>query len=369
MRLTSGGNVGIGTASPSAKLDVVGSSEFSNGDMTINSNIVHVNNHLLVDGQTLVVNSITNRVGIGIQNPGAALHVAGHGDFTGSLSASGGMATVSASYVRNALFQDRVISHVDLSNVGVVTTYGANGSVNNLLSWTAGTEGNGGIMGVCDSTGTLRAGFQIINGNQGHLFADIKNFRAENPRDSSTQLWYASIEGPEAAAYTRGTAHLVAGEAVIQLPDHFVDVCSETAVTVQLTPRCDQSLGLAFVAMEDGRLTVRELHGGKGSYDFDYLVMDVRDGYEDYQVIRPRMEEPSTSRPAGRPAGPGGTSPTAQSTPSEIETSPSAALASGPSLEQNGIGVQPAELDALKRQNADLLTRLQRLEERMGRND
>lgn len=33
--------------------------------------------------------------------------------------------------------------------------------------------------------------------------------------------------------------------------------------------------------------------GGKGTYDFDYLVMAVRKGYEGYQVIRPTLEEPT----------------------------------------------------------------------------
>ena len=34
-------------------------------------------------------------------------------------------------------------------------------------------------------------------------------------------------------------------------------------------------------------IEVRELRNGSGSYEFDYTVMAVREGHEDYQVIRP----------------------------------------------------------------------------------
>ncbi len=63
------GNVGIGTTSASAKLDVVGTTEL-NGDVTINSN-------LTVDTDTLFVDGSANRVGIGTTTPSAPLHVVG----------------------------------------------------------------------------------------------------------------------------------------------------------------------------------------------------------------------------------------------------------------------------------------------------
>jgi hypothetical protein len=34
------------------------------------------------------------------------------------------------------------------------------------------------------------------------------------------------------------------------------------------------------------RILVRELSNGKGDYDFDWEVKCVRNGYEDYRVIR-----------------------------------------------------------------------------------
>ena len=63
MRITSTGNVGIGTTSPSAKLDVAGATKVS-GNLTVDTN-------------TLFVDSTNNRVGIGTTSPGAKLQVQG----------------------------------------------------------------------------------------------------------------------------------------------------------------------------------------------------------------------------------------------------------------------------------------------------
>lgn len=46
-----------------------------------------------------------------------------------------------------------------------------------------------------------------------------KSFRVPNPNDVKTDIWYASIEGPEAAAYLRGTARLNNGRAFIPFPN------------------------------------------------------------------------------------------------------------------------------------------------------
>ncbi len=59
------GNVGIGETSPSAKLDVVGTTEL-NRDVTINSN-------LPVDTDTLVVDGTTGNVRIGATTPSDAI--------------------------------------------------------------------------------------------------------------------------------------------------------------------------------------------------------------------------------------------------------------------------------------------------------
>jgi hypothetical protein len=112
----------------------------------------------------------------------------------------------------------------------------------------------------------------------------------KNPAQSGTEIWYTCPEGPEAAAYVRGTAQLQRGRAVVTLPDHFTIVANSEGMTVHLTPLSAESKGLAVVQKNHEEFVVRELDNGMGSYDFDYYVMAVRQGYEDYQVIRNEIE-------------------------------------------------------------------------------
>jgi len=123
----------------------------------------------------------------------------------------------------------------------------------------------------------------------GSIIADIKNFRAPNPADPTTDIWYCCPEGPEAAMYVRGTARLVNGQARIELPDHFRNLAVEAGMTVQVTPLDADSKGLAVTAKRLNGIEVRELAGGAGTYEFDWRVEAVRKGFENYQVIRPWM--------------------------------------------------------------------------------
>ena len=100
--------------------------------------------------------------------------------------------------------------------------------------------------------------------------ADIKNFRVPHPSQPDTDIVYACVEGPEAAVYVRGTAHLVNGEAVISLPDHFGSVASPEGMTVQVTPLSADSLGLAIVTKRLSGIEAKELHRGTGNYEFDW---------------------------------------------------------------------------------------------------
>ena len=101
---------------------------------------------------------------------------------------------------------------------------------------------------------------------------------------------YTSLEGPEAAMYVRGTAELTGGFAWIELPDHFSVMCVESSITVNLTPRSADSLGLATIHVDAAGIEVRELGNGTGSYEFDYLVHAVRQGLEDRPVYLPKEQ-------------------------------------------------------------------------------
>lgn len=143
------------------------------------------------------------------------------------------------------------------------------------------------------------AGIYVDANGDGIVWGDVKNFRIPNPRQPGTDIVYACIEGPEAAAYVRGTARLTAGRAEIRLPDHFVDVAAETGMTVQLTPLSADSRGLAVTEKSRAHIVVRELMNGAGDYEFDYFVAVVRVGHENYQVIRDSAEIQPAALSAG----------------------------------------------------------------------
>jgi len=164
----------------------------------------------------------------------------------------------------------------------------ATGNIAGLLSGYGGTPSTGFQIAVVNSAGTAIIGslFSNYTTNQGTLTASVKNFVEPSPRDPSTDIYYASLEGPEAAMYTRGTATLVNGQAFISLPTHFSDLASSQGLTVLLTPLSADSMGLAVIGKSPSGFQVRELLQGRGNYAFDWEVKAVRKQYLDYRVQR-----------------------------------------------------------------------------------
>jgi len=175
-------------------------------------------------------------------------------------------------------------------NTGAVILNGDNAYVNvyagnNFLS-NDNDAANRGFVSVNDPLGQRKAGMFVDDNNQGVLYADIKNFCVDHPSDPAKQIWYASLEGPEAAAYVRGTSQLHSGEVFIPYPDHFREIALSSESTIQLTPRSAETYGLAVVDQNEQGFRVRELKGGLGNFAFYWEVKAVRKGYESYEVIR-----------------------------------------------------------------------------------
>jgi hypothetical protein len=147
------------------------------------------------------------------------------------------------------------------------------------------------------SSGALKAYLWVDNSNRGSVVAEVKNFRMDDPDNTNREIWYACIEGPEAAAYARGTGTLKKGTAEIKFDRHFEVLATPNTMTVVLTALSAKSEGLAVVKKTAQGFVVQELRKGKGNYSFDWEVKCVRKGYEDYRVYRDKSE----SRPAEMP--------------------------------------------------------------------
>ncbi len=119
-----------------------------------------------------------------------------------------------------------------------------------------------------------------------------KSFVHPHPEDTTKDIVYSCLEGPEAATFIRGKGKLIDGEATVEFPDHFAMVTADEGLSVTLTPGSAESKGLAATKLTNDRLVVKELNGGDGDYDFYYFVTGIREGFEDYQVVRDKLPTP-----------------------------------------------------------------------------
>jgi|GEM_PF-1887496 len=221
-------------------------------------------------------------VGIGVDNPTERLHVNG---------------VIRSDDRLNVAVDGNTRSQVwkNVSDVGFIQTLGLNGNRNAAMNSLNGFPDHG-YFAVYDDTDD-KAGMYVNGTGEGIVYGDIKNFRMEHPEEKDKEIWYASLEGPEAGAYERGSATLQEGETFVPYSEHFQWVINPETVTIVLTPHSTNTYGLAVVKKEKEGFVVRELMNGNGDFSFDYEVKGVRAGYEDYEVIR----DESSARPADTP--------------------------------------------------------------------
>jgi len=328
------GNVGIGTSSPLTKLDVQGQASTDVISATYTGSTVsdYVAVHGISNpgdfygiggkfeggykGVIGQVNPTGNSGYTGVQgqvsggtgrNYGISGIASGNGNNYGVFgSASGGIQNYAGYFdgklgTTNLLINDfDDITKVNLlsssNSVGRGTFYGQNGLANIYLGsvFYSGVEyPNNGFVSVFDEYGDIKAGMVVNQNGQGDLFADIKNFRMNHPTDPTKEIWYASIEGPEAGAYVRGTGQIVNGEAFILFPDHFSIVANPSTLTVILTPGSSETFGLSVVEKLPNGFKVKELKGGKGTFSFDWEAKAIRKGFENYQAVRNKRDTPN----------------------------------------------------------------------------
>ena len=243
------------------------------------------------DGRARVTGMLLVGSHVGVNGDLSALGISGSGSNITNLNASNiGSGTLSDAHL------SANVARRDLSNLFLgsqeVRSLGAffklvHGTTLKSLVRGGDRSGFGGFLYVQDPNGSTQVGMDVDTGNVGTVFADTKNFRVPNPEDPKTDIWYACVEGPEAAAYLRGTARLENGRAFVQFPQHFKSVAVSKGMTVQLTARSVDTYGLAVLESSVDGISVGELQRGKGNFEFDWEVKAVRKGHENYEVIRP----------------------------------------------------------------------------------
>lgn len=189
----------------------------------------------------------------------------------------------------------------DGANEGIVGALTTDGDVGYLATQYTGTgnaaavlttssASNGGYVGVSNDADCCDAGMYVDTSGNGIVWGDTKSFVIDHPLEPELRIVYASLEGPEAAAYVRGTAQLVDGFALVELPEHFRWVVGPEGLTAQVTATSAQSPGLAVTDLTPEFFIVEELGGGTGSYSFYWTVQGVRRGHETFATIRPASD-------------------------------------------------------------------------------
>lgn len=171
------------------------------------------------------------------------------------------------------------VSGINVSGPGVTGSSTGNPGVIGESVNSRGVYGTApnGVAGVYGQSTTGWAVFAL--GNLG--VTGTKSFVEPHATDPAKEIRYVSLEGPEAGTYFRGTAQLVAGHAVIDVPDHFRTVTAAAGITVQLTP-IGQPVVLYVVHSALDTIEV----AGAADVAFNFQVNGVRKAFTDFTPIQ-----------------------------------------------------------------------------------
>ncbi len=182
----------------------------------------------------------------------------------GSVSGPGGTFSKGNSIAANVVATNQITAP-SITTSGSVT---ADNLVTNIIVPTVPLTGTVTVAGGLTVTGNLAV-------TPYTLTAALKAFDIPHPTKENMRLKHGSLEGPEAAVYTRGKT----SEGIIPLPDYWAGLVDEKTITVHLTPtNMDQTL----VVNNVNGLTIQVL--GNHRMPYYYYVMAERKDIDKLQV-------------------------------------------------------------------------------------
>ncbi len=114
-----------------------------------------------------------------------------------------------------------------------------------------------------------------------------KNFEINHPLEADKKLIHACIEGPEAAVFYRGEGKLTNSKTEIALPYYFEALTREDDRTIQITPKGEEPYMLSYTDIKNGKFTV---YGTKDDGNFSWEVKAVRADVDPLEVEVTRKE-------------------------------------------------------------------------------
>ena len=219
-------------------------------------------------------------IGIGNDDPGQRLHI----DNGSSPNDTGGILVQNVLYSSN---QDKPYLTVGSQNwTGATTNWGTFGFQHRIKVDGTGTpritidNSNGEIIcfmssrnvgvGVTNPTHKLQ-----VNGS---FAATTKSFVIDHPTKEGMKLRYGSLEGPENGVYVRGR---LKDNNTIELPDYWTGLVDEDTITVNLTPIGSESTLHKVVDIYDNTVVVNSEDGNINCF---YTVFGERKDVEKMEV-------------------------------------------------------------------------------------
>jgi len=236
--------------------------------------------------------SASGAVGAGTASPSERLHVLFAQDGQTVAMVENTTAGASAGAIHRSKSDSAQVQMTAQSSTRALTRFGqAMAGWNEIIE----VSGNGLAYGTTTAVplifGTNNVNRMQIDGSTGAVTVSgnftvtgVKNFAMPDPANAKKAIYYASLEGPEAGTYYRGTAKTVNGEAVIELPGYFARITEKERMTVQITPV--GAPNQLYIAEKTPERVVIKVAKGSTDGEFDYFVQGVRKGYLDFAVER-----------------------------------------------------------------------------------